>query len=100
MKDYAILKAVGAKNRQILLIVLLQTFISAIFGFVIGVSIAKLFEYITTSIIPTQYIIVVESNFILSVFVGVFLMSLVAAIIPIRKVLLVEPTLVFSSRQN
>jgi len=54
IKEYAILKAVGAKNRQIFLIVLIQTFISSTLGFIIGISIAKGFEYLTTSVIATS----------------------------------------------
>jgi len=99
-RDYAILKAVGATNKQVFRIVLLQTFVSAAFGFVLGLLIAKGFEYLTTSLISTQFIVVVEQKFIWIVLAGIFLMSLVASIIPLKKVFTVEPTIVFRTKQN
>lgn len=99
LRDFAILKAVGTTNRQVYKIVIIQTIISTFLGFILGLLIALGLDYLTTQILTTQFIIVVERSYIWAVLGGSFIMALLAAYIPIRKVFQVEPTLVFGARQ-
>jgi len=99
LRDFAVLKAVGTTNGQIYKTVIIQTFISAFLGFILGLLIALGLEYLTTQVITTQFTIVVEPGYIWTVLVASVVMALLASYVPIRKVFKVEPTLVFSARK-
>lgn len=98
-RDFAVLKALGTTNTQVLQIVFLQTMMSGMLGLLLGSVIAKILEYFTTTVWATQFVIIVRNEYMLTVFFVVIVFSIIAAIIPIRRVLSVSPTLVFSSRQ-
>lgn len=99
IRDFAVLKAVGTTNWQIYKIVIIQTFISTFLGFILGLLIAKGLEHLTTQILVTQFVIVIEKSYIAAVFWASFIMALLASYFPIRKVFRVEPTLVFGARK-
>lgn len=99
LRDFAVLKALGATNRHVYKIVIIQTFINAFLGFGLGLLTALGFEYLTTQVITTQFIIVVERNYIGKVLLVTSVMVVLASYFPIRKVFKVKPTVVFGARQ-
>ena len=95
-KEYAVLKAVGIKSSKLYKIVLQQSLISSIAGYILGV----VFYYLVTKI---AFYIVPAVNFDLDleyyayVFIAALVMSIISSVIPARKINSIDPALVFKS---
>jgi len=95
LKQYAVLKAMGATNRQLSTMVFTQAFIGVIIGGGIGIGVAGIFgEMAQTATLPFRMMWFAP---VLG-FLAVFIVSFTAAIISVRPVLKLEPGVVFASR--
>lgn len=96
IRDFAILKAIGAQPRWLRAVALLQSFVTAIGGFVIGLLGYQLVRIAAPSFIPS-----IEMHLsVLMVFavgVGALVMAFIGALIPIGKINKVDPVEVFSA---
>jgi len=92
IKQYAVLKAMGASLKQLTDMIYTQVFIMAVVGSGIGVGISALFgEAISSASFPFR--IMWFAPFI--GFLGVFIVSLTAAFISLRPIKKMEPGIVF-----
>jgi len=95
LKQYAVLKAMGATNRQLSTMVFTQALIGVIIGGGIGIGLAGVFgEMVQTATLPFRMMWFAP---VLG-FLAVFIVSFTAAVISVRPVLKLEPGVVFASR--
>ncbi len=96
MKEYAILKAIGADEFFMARIVLEQAFTIAVMGFVAGLVLSLLSANLIPNIAPEFYVEINVQN-VLMTFVSIVAMSVIAALIPIRRLEKIEPATVFQA---
>ena len=94
LRQFAVLKAMGAGNGTLLMMILLQAFIVGIIGYGLGVGLTSVFGWAMRNTIlsfrfPWQLLLFSGG--------GVMLICLMAAGISIRKVMTLEPAMVFKT---
>ncbi len=95
IRQYAVLKAMGASNKQLTNMVFTQAFIAVVAGSGIGIGLAALFgQSVAHATFPFR--MMWFAPFL--GFLGVLIVSITAAMISVRPVLKMEPGIVFSSR--
>jgi len=95
IKQYAVLKAMGASNRQLANMVFTQAFIGVIVGSGIGIGFSALLgQAVSSADFPFR--MMWFAPFL--GFLGVLIVSITAAMISVRPVLKMEPAIVFSGR--
>lgn len=94
VNELGIIKAVGASNRFLYLVVLKQSFISTTLAMIFGLGIAFTVQNFIPLIAP-QFTVYIDSNSIFKTLVSVLLMAFIAALLPIRKIAGIDPALVF-----
>lgn len=93
-REYGVLKAVGARPRQMLLVVAVQAVFSAAAGYVVGIGVSLLAARAAELWVP-QFITRIRLLDVASVGVAALLMGLVAAVVPLRRIVQVDPAVVF-----
>jgi putative ABC transport system permease protein len=93
-REYGVLKAVGARNRHLYLLVIQQGLATALLGVLIGIGLAQLAASWIMEITP-KFLIVFETNEILKASLVGLLMGLGAAILPAQQVAQLDPARVF-----
>ncbi len=95
-RDYATLKAIGAKNIELIKVSLIQSAVIALAGYLLGVLIYLLVAKIAPYSIPA-----VELNlgirWYIIILAGSIVMTLIAAIIPVQNLRKIDPVTVFKS---
>jgi putative ABC transport system permease protein len=94
IKQFGVLKAIGITNRQIFLMVLVQTAMVGIIGFSLGVGLAALF-FESTSNLNAMRGFFLNPYVVLGTAITITTILLLSAFISIRKVLSVDPATVF-----
>ncbi|MEI6449504.1 MAG: ABC transporter permease [Actinomycetes bacterium] len=95
-REYGVLKAVGARLRQMFVVVAVQALVSAAAGYAVGIGIALLAARAAVLWVP-QFITRIQVSDVALVGVAALLMGLIAAVIPLRKIARVDPAMVFRS---
>lgn len=97
LPEFGVLKAIGSTNRYIAGVVLQQAFISATFGYLIGLGLTILLAALTTQLGDgTQ--VVVSPTMGVATYLIVILLSGLAALLAIYKAVRVDPMVVFQAR--
>ncbi len=94
VRDYGVLKAVGASSRQLFSVVLRQSLLIALAGYVTGSVLALLAGNLIESEIP-EFATLYRWQDLTIVFAAALVMSVLAAAVPIRRVARVDPATVF-----
>jgi putative ABC transport system permease protein len=94
VRDYGVLKAVGASPRQLFAVVLRQSIVVALIGFAAGSLLAYVAGTLIQDSIP-EFATIYRWQDVLAVFGAALVMSALAAIVPIRRVAQVDPATVF-----
>jgi len=95
LKQYAVLKAMGATDRQLGTMVFTQALLGVFIGGGIGIGVAGVFgEIVVTATLPFRMMWFAPTIG----FLAVFIVSFTAAVISVRPVLKLEPGVVFASR--
>jgi putative ABC transport system permease protein len=95
IKQYAVLKAMGASNKQLTNMVFTQAFIGVIVASGIGIGLSALLgQAVSSADFPFRMMWFAP----FFGFLGVLIVSITAAMISVRPVLKMEPGIVFSSR--
>jgi putative ABC transport system permease protein len=95
-REYGILKAVGFKNSFLYRVVLEQSLVTGLLGFLIGVGITLLLTQFASDFVP-QFVTYVRPADIAFVAVATLLMSAIAAYIPVRRLASIDPVAVFKA---
>ena len=92
LKEYGTLKALGARNRDLLVVILAQAGLNGAAGYLMGVAIAfggrGLYERLGLNLVTSPSLMFV-------MFVVTLVMCLIAAVLPARKAFNVDPVSVF-----
>jgi putative ABC transport system permease protein len=94
LKQFGALKAIGVTNKQILMMVAMQTIVVAAIGFSIGIGLAALF-FESTSNLNAMRGFFLHWEVVVGTAITVLIIMLFASYISIRKVLLIDPATVF-----
>ncbi len=92
--DFGVLKAIGATNRFLYRLVIIQSCLVGLVGFLLGVPLAIFAGRVIERIVP-EFVMLLQWEAALAVSGGVLFMSLLAAILPMRRIAQVEPAMVF-----
>jgi len=93
-KEYGVLKAVGARNRTLYLVVTTQALITAGLGAALGVGLAYGASWIIVALRP-EFLVAIEPQAVgWALFVGI-VMALLGAILPVRTIAKLAPAEVF-----
>jgi putative ABC transport system permease protein len=95
-REYGILKAVGFKNSFLYRVVLEQSLVTGILGFLIGVGITILITLFASDFVP-QFVTYVRLADIAFVALVTLIMSAIAAYIPVRRLASIDPVAVFKA---
>ncbi len=93
LKQFGALKAMGASNGTLVLMILLQAILVAFIGYGLGVGGAAIFGALTKSMAKLAFYMPWEV--LVGTGVAVVAMAILAALLSIRKVLVLEPAIVF-----
>lgn len=94
IKEYGVLKAIGASNYRLYGIVFTQSIISGIFGLAIGFIAALLVSRIMINFVSMFYVSLLPIHIIL-ISILVLFMIIFASYVPIRKIMRIDPVNVF-----
>jgi putative ABC transport system permease protein len=94
MREYGVLKAVGAKNRQLYGLVIQQGLVTALFGIILGIGLAWIVAQGVMNAFPKFLVVLQPGSTLLTAIVGL-LMGLLAAVLPARYVGSLDPARVF-----
>jgi putative ABC transport system permease protein len=95
MREYGVLKAVGAKNRQLYGLVIQQGLVTALFGIILGIGLAWAVAQGVMNAFPKFLVVLQPGSILLTAIVGL-LMGLLAALLPARYVGGLDPARVFT----
>lgn len=93
-RDYGVLKALGASNWYIYGMVLYQSFLVSVLGFLAGLPLSLLASEMAGRQVP-EFITVYTATGVLAAFAAILLMSLFSAFLPARRVGGIDPAMVF-----
>lgn len=95
IREYGILKAIGAGNGRLYTIVLIQTFLISLLGFFFGGAVSVYLDFLTNRQLDTKFMVTVTPSNLTLIFAATLLMSLIASYLPARRVFYIDPSLVF-----
>ncbi len=93
-KEYGIIKALGAKNRYLLALVMLQTLVIAFLGLGIAIALAYLAQIVIPAIAP-EIALAYPVGSIIKLGLASLIIALIAALLPAYRITRVEPGIVF-----
>jgi putative ABC transport system permease protein len=94
LREFGTLKAIGATNRDVYLIILKQALINALIGYVIGLALTLLAVRLLGA---TGMVLVIPFELMAAVFGLTMAMCATASVVSVRKALSVDPLVVFRS---
>lgn len=94
VRDYGVLKAVGAAPRQLFALVMRQSLVVAVIGYLGGAALALVAGTVIQDAVP-EFATIYRWQDLLAVFGAALAMSVLAAIVPVRRVARVDPAVVF-----
>ena len=95
-REYGILKAVGFTNRYLYRVVLEQSLVTGVLGFLLGVGLTLLAGPFAQDLVP-QFVVFVRWQDVLGVAGVTLLMVLLAAFVPVRRLAAIDPVTVFKA---
>jgi putative ABC transport system permease protein len=93
-REYGVLKAIGAKNRQLYSVVIAQAFFSLVIGFGIAIGLVWLMELLLPQFIP-GFNMALRNESVLRVLLAALIMGCIAALVPTWQVAQLDPARVF-----
>lgn len=96
LKQYAVIKAMGVKNRRIVLMVLVQAFVAGVAGYCIGIGMAAGFFNLVRETSSFRGIEMRQDVALVSLVLAITI-SLASSMFSLRKVLILDPATVFRS---
>jgi putative ABC transport system permease protein len=94
-RDFGVLKAVGFENSYLYRLVVEQSLITSVFGFLLGTAVALLLSPLVHERVP-QFVVLFRWQDVVAVLAATTAMAMIAAIIPVRRIAGIDPVSVFS----
>jgi putative ABC transport system permease protein len=95
-REFGVLKALGTTRLRLVWIVLEQSLICCLAGFVVGAACSLVAIRMTTLVVP-QFVTVIALRDIAGVFLGVMAMGIIASWLPIQRIIRLSPLEVFKA---
>lgn len=95
-REYGVLKAIGAKNSQLLAVVVWQAIWASLAGYLVGVGMAYLVGLAINNIFP-EMLVLIQPQHWLTILPVLLLVTLGAALLPISRIMTLDPFIVFKS---
>ena len=95
-REYGVMKAIGLSNGQLFKIVVIQSLIAGVIGYIIGAIFAYVIGFLSESIV-SSFVTEIRPIDLLWVFGATILMSLIGAYIPMKRIFSIDPAEVFKS---
>jgi len=95
-RDYATLKAIGASNKELVKISLIQSAVISVAGYSVGVLLYLLIAAVAPYSIPAIEL-TIDPQWYYIIFIASIFMALIAAIIPVQSLKKIDPVTVFKS---
>ena len=96
VREYGVLKAVGASGNWLRRLVIFETLYRASLGFVLGIGLSSLAAQMIMRVFP-QFTIIFRPETIGVVGLSALVMTAFAALLPIRRVIAIDPAVVFKA---
>jgi len=96
IRDFGVLKAMGARNAYLFRTVLTQASVLGFLGFLVGLAVAAAVGPIIERIVP-DIGVTIERAAALRTLAAVVIMSLLGAVVPVARIVRVDPLVVFRS---
>jgi putative ABC transport system permease protein len=96
MREYGVLKAVGASGMRLNRLVASETLYRTALGYVLGIGLSYLAAYLIMARWPQFNILIQPQNIARAALIAL-VMSLVSALFPIRRLNRIDPLVVFKS---
>lgn len=96
MREYGVLKAVGASVNWLRRLIITETLYRALLGFLLGTGLSYLTAKLIMEVFP-QFLLVMRLDTILAAGVVTVVMTVLAALLPLRRVAMIDPVLVFKA---
>ncbi len=90
LREYGILKAIGASNVTVYKIVFQQSLLTSVVGFILGVPLAYLVNYTASYIVP-EFVTVIRWEDLLVIFAVTIGMGFISSFVPVRKLASLDP---------
>jgi putative ABC transport system permease protein len=94
MREYGVLKAVGARNHHLYWLVTQQALTISMMGVALGIGLAWLATWVIMEVFP-RFLVILQWNMILPTALTGIAMGLMAALLPARYVARLDPARVF-----
>lgn len=95
-REYGVLKAIGASPHQLLRLVLSQSFIAAVGGYVVGIAFAYIVASFITGLVPEMPILLEPIRW-MTQFPMLLVVAVLATLFPISRIIRIDPLLVFKA---
>ncbi len=93
-REFGVMKAIGFNNFDLFKLVIIQSLLIGLLGFIFGTALTLILSQFIDSIVP-QFIVLTRITDVGMVLLATLLMAALAAIVPARKVGSVDPAVVF-----
>ncbi len=94
LREYGILKAVGFKNTYLYRLVMEQSLVTGLLGFLAGMVLTLALSPVARDLVP-QFVVLIRWQDIAVVGASTVLMSVIAGYVPVRRLATIDPTSVF-----
>lgn len=95
-REYGVLKAIGAKNHQLMTVVILQAIWASLAGYGMGILVAYGLGVAINNIFPEMLVLILPQQW-LSILPILLVVTLGAALLPISRIMNLDPLIVFKS---
>lgn len=95
-REYGILKAVGFTNGYLYRVVLEQSLVTGLFGFIVGAGLTLVIAPFAQDLVP-QFVVFIRWQDILAVAGATLIMVVIAAYVPVRRLAAIDPVAVFKA---
>lgn len=95
-REYGVMKAIGTNNSQLFRLVIIQSLIAGILGYILGVGLAYPVAFIAEKIV-SSFITEIRPFDLAWVFGATVFMSIIAAYIPMKRISSIDPAEVFKN---
>lgn len=96
VREYGVLKAIGASKGRLNRLVVLETLYRAVLGFILGTGLSYFTAELIMRLWP-QFTIVIRPTAVAGTGLATLVMTVVAALLPIRRVAAIDPAVVFKA---
>lgn len=96
LREYSVLKAVGASNRWLEWVVVRETLYRTVFGLAVGIALSYGFAALIMQVFP-QFTVTIRAQMIPVIAAAALVMTIIAALLPVQRIASIDPAAVFKA---